>query len=293
MLIGHSRPAGQTNALVGAGAAFDTDPSRLQNGRPASRTALKWLSGGQTIASALKLQVTWPVAQPVRIIPFLNVTLPAGLPLTFTGRRATDPAGTFPYALGGNSTTQTVFAFPDGSFGAYCVTDPGLANLVGYQITMTNNIGGATVMTPGEFFYLGETDALQGWQAPNGIKREWKPDFENLPTDVRSDFNQPWPSPEPTNGLLDIELGNVDYKTAFGDPGNPTAIDYDRLAHILTGGDVCCAITRWRNADGTLDPWSIHRTALFGVARKVGRPDHVGGNRYSMSLTFAEAPAMV
>lgn len=282
MLIGHSRPANMSNALVGIGALFDTDPAKLHNGRPASRTAIKFPSSGPTV----KLQVTWPVAQPVRIIPLLNVSLPAGTALTFMGRRAADPAGTFPYGLGGNSTTQTVFALADGSNGAYCVADAGLSDMVGYEITIPN-------LTPGAFFYIGESDPLQGWQAPFGIKREWDPDFEDLPEDVRSDLNQPWISPEPIAGLLSVTLGNVNYKTAYGDPAVPTVIDYDKLANILAQGDVCCAIPRWKKSDGSLDTWAIHRTATFGVARKVGRPQHQGGNRYEMALTFAAAPPNV
>jgi len=291
-LIGHSRPGSPTWAIAGGDAAFDTDPADLNNGKVADRTAVKWPSGAQTTATSVKLQMAWPVAQPIRIIPILGLkSIPAGTKIVVTGRRVTDPAGTFPYALGGNSATQRTFAFANGDIGIWVVASAANTDLVGLQAEIFNDVNGVTSFAADQFIYPGEIDGFQGWETPFGIKRDWSPNLDGMPEDLRTVNNQPLRYGKRPFRVAPMNLGNVDYSTAYGDSGAPTVVDYDKLANLFTFDDVTCFLPRWQDATGALDAWALHRTAIFGVARSVGLPVHTGGNRYEMQATIAESPS--
>jgi hypothetical protein len=292
-IIGHSRPAEPVWAIAGGDAAFDTDPADLNNGRVADRTAVKWPSGAQTLMTSIKLQMTWSVAQPQRISPILGLKgIPPGTKVVVTGQRAIDVAGgTFPYALGGNSATQRTFAFANGDVGAWILANAGNTDLVGIQIEVFNDVNGAPYFIADQFIYFGEIDAFQGWETPQGIKRDWSPNLDGIPSDIRAVNNQPWRFGKKPFRVAPIKLGNANYATAYGNAGAPTIVDYDKLANLVTENDLICYIPRWTDAAGALDTWALHRLAILGVARNVALPVQAGGgDRFELDMQIAESP---
>jgi len=288
-LVGYGRPSGCSWTCVGAGAGFDSDPAALNSGIVSDATAVQWLSGVQSTASFIKLQCLWATPQPVRIIPLLDMFgLPAGTKIQVRGRRQSD--SDFTYSLGGNSLTQRLFGFDDGSTGMVVIADAANDPLVGYEARIFNDVNGATALTAGQYIYPGEIDALQGWETVAGIKREFDQKFENGPAETRSTNNQPKMLPARKNRVEPITLSNVNFATAYGSSGG-TVVSYNKLANLLSDGDVCCVIRQWQDSAGALDPYMLHQMFVYGVARDVEPPQKDGSNnRYVMSLKCAESP---
>jgi len=293
-LIGYGRPDSVSHNLVGTGATFDSDPARLNSGIVSDRTAIQWLSGAQTTASALKLQSTWPSSIVPRIIPLLDLKgIPEGTKIVVTGKRAGD--ADFTYNLGGNSgsssTVRTV-TFDDGSVGLVVICDAGLDPIIGRQVKFLNDVNGSASIVAGSFFYPGAIDDFQGWETPAGIKRDFQPTYEGGPVEIRTPNNQPQLIPAKKAIIEPFIMSNVNFATALGSAGSPTTVTYAKLASMLLDGDVCCGVRQWQDSTGAIDQWALHRLFVYGVARDVTPPQKDGAtNRFNMSFKIAQSPA--
>lgn len=285
-IIGFNRPASPSWNIVGTGASFDTDAARLSNGIVSDLTAIVWLSGSQTTSSVLKLQSTWPIPQVVRLITFIGLKdIPAGTKIVVTGKRQSD--SDFTYALGGNSATQRTVLLPDGSVGAWIICAAGLDPIIGYQIAVYNDVNGSTSFVASQFIYVGESDALAGLDVKikdGGVAA----DYDGLPPEDRSVNKQPriLPSrPYRTNDTVTIPVTQA---TAIG-TSTSTFTSYEQLMAITVMGDSVALITSWQDQSGNLDAWKLHQVAVFGVPRKLGRPQSIGNGYYVAKFGIAES----
>lgn len=158
-IIGHSPPT-VTATISGTGASFDTSTAQLFDGQPASVTRCTGVSGSQTTSSKTSIQLTLAAAAPVRVLCLLGTTLPAGLKVQVAGKRSGDSG--YPYALGGNATTQRLVTFADGTVGAWWVFPSSNDPLIGLEVSLYNDVGGSTVLSASAHFDIGELRPFLG-----------------------------------------------------------------------------------------------------------------------------------
>lgn len=291
-IIFHSAPEDVAWAISGnlGDAHFNTDPADLNNGRPAERTEIEWGSGAQTTGSVLELQAFWLTPQPVRGIVIRDLSAPVGAKVRVWGMR--DGDGDYTYNLGGNSQSQNVFEFADGSTGLVVVCPTANDDLVGVQVELWNDLGGSTYIAASELVYLGDVDFYQGYEPPDAVEYDWTFGFANVGSDERTSNVQPHKRKTRPYGVLNVSFTYAPFTIAFGNSGAPTAMDYDKIAHRIAFGDKCGVITRYtQTGSSNLDPWGLHRTSIFGVASNIQRPSGQGSNFFRMSFVVNEAPA--
>lgn len=292
-LILYNEPGASTMAITGTGAgwAFLTDATHLYNGRPADQTAVQWGNTGvQTTAENVKIQRVWVNAIVPSVITVRGLTgIPQGAKATVTGQRVSDGAA-FPYALGGNSVNATAHTFADGSIGWVFVLDAALTGIRGYQLQINNDVAGAIFnATPSFTFLIGETMCYVGYQPPQSIQFDWQFDYDGVAPDVVSTNNQPWPQQTLPWDTLDITLCAADYPTTWGTVGAPNAIVYNNLSRTLVQKNACGCIVRTVDSAGALDLWAIYELAIFGIAKKCGKPRPLGGDFYEWAISFKAA----
>ncbi len=111
-----------------------------------------------------------------------------------------------------------------------------------------------------------------------------------MPVKRRSPDNQPWDLQTRPFDTAQLTFTLVNFDTAFGDGIDPDALTYDDVVHIIAQDVRCGVCIRPYNVDGTLNLWTLNRTALFGVASKIERPSGQGGNFFKMAFGIAAAP---
>jgi hypothetical protein len=300
-LLGYGAPDSPTWEISGGDAAFDTDPAALNNGKVADRTSVKWPSGGQTTSTAVELKMYWGVEQPVRIIPIVGLKggpggatgIPVGTKIIVTGQRLSDSdsaGGTYPYSLGGNSTTRTVL-LPNGDIGAWIVLPTTNTDLVGIQVKIFNDVNGVTSFLADQFIYPGEIDAFQGF-AFDIKDGQLQAGYDGLPTLLHTVNNQPVAFPaEPfrTNGIQVIPLPRA---TSFGTSSSAVPSYEQLIGTLMKGGQSIAFIPSWDNGTGVLDTWMVHQTAIFGVPTPsgLGRPQSMGDNYFVSKFGITESP---
>jgi len=249
MLIGFGRPTGVTFSVVGAGATIVGDVDKLVDDSPAQSCRFTWNTGAQTTATTFQLQADWTDAQPVRCLALLGVSLPAGLKVEVRGK----PYGgsSFDVDLGGNSLTQVLVEFANGSVGAWWVFDDDIGDLVGIEVMLFNDVDGVIALSAAESFDLGELVAVQA--------DDWsiKPDPTDETTDPsvlrRSRNNQPSRMQRKPCRTIKAELRPTNRESELRE-----------LREMLSRFQSCVVIPKWRTA-GLLDTALLHRWACFGA----------------------------
>jgi hypothetical protein len=58
---------------------------------------------------------------------------------------------------------------------------------------------------------------------------------------------------------------------------------------LVIAGDSVALIPSWQDASGNLDAWKLHQLAIFGVPRKLGRPQSIGEGYFTAKFGIAES----
>lgn len=88
--------------------------------------------------------------------------------LEIRGLRAGDVST---YPLGGNSLTQRTILMPDGrTTGAWWVFDDALNPIIGYMVTLYNDVAGSTAITAEDAFDIGEMNVTRAVDIPHELR---------------------------------------------------------------------------------------------------------------------------
>lgn len=273
----------------GSGAVFDSPPDDLTSGLPADLTAILWTTVGSThITDYVAINRDWTTARVIRGIEIRGVSLPAGAVISVFGRRASDTVGVYAYNLGGNSQNVGIVEFDDWSNGLIIVCDDGLDPIVGISLRVFNKNGsGFTYLVNGSYIYIGSFTCYQGYEPPEGTQFDWKPGLGGLPTNDQSANNQNRRIP---NGnayrTLSVTFEDQFYTGSFGDPSDPTAMTYNKIARYMEE-DLVGFTVRYLDDSSAIDSWSIQRLSYFGTCVP-SLPQPTGGNYFTLSLAFTE-----
>lgn len=278
MILSYSRPESVSWSLDGAGAAFLTDEKRMVDGRPSSGTRIQWLSGAQTTSSVLRLRGLWPAAQRVGLCGLVGLTLPAGLRVVISLRRAADAGFTY-------LPTETVIEQRnDGTRSAWAYIDA-QDDVIGVEYAIYNDAGGSSPVAADSHFDVGE--AWAGKAAQWCIRTTYQDDRNDLSTLKRSLSGQPYPVRRRAEGISQIEVTPVQYEQAF-EPDGLSDIREQLLAYSAC---VIVPITAKPYTGLPIDPAFVRRHARFGYASNIG-PIVGEEPRWVMSAAFTEPPAL-
>ena len=271
----HARPT-----YTVTGGSLVTDAAALSDRSPASATRITWPSGSQTTATTCTITATF-AEQPIRAVALLGTTLPDGLKIELRGKRTGDAGYT--YDLGAASLTQTLVPRTDGGTGAVWAFPASNDPLIGVEIRLYNDVGGAVSLAASQAFDVGEIVVSDG--AGFVIQADWT--FGGK-------------SPSATTRTLGSQISNVQrpgYRTLdvtpiFGDDddarngGLDNGADWQSLTAALRADPYVLAIV----STGTTT--DIQTTSLYGIATRIPDIAHQPGHYYQPSqLTVEEIPA--
>lgn len=143
MLLGYDLPRDWTYG-INNGEWLTPDVELLHDFEPAEQVRLAFAAGAQTIGTTTAITGQRVGALVPRVACILGLTVPIGLRVEIIGKRAADSSYT--YDLGGNSQTQRVVEFADGTRGVWWLFDAGLDPIVGWQISLYNDVGGVVAL---------------------------------------------------------------------------------------------------------------------------------------------------
>ena len=291
MKIGYGLPGNASWSLTGSGAAFVTDDSGLDDGWPQRRTRISFTdTDPQTIAEVVGLRRTVTTAFVPRVGYLLGMRRPgggslAGMKVELRGKRAADVD--FDYALGGNSLTQRLVEFVNGTVGCFWLLDDGLEGIVGHELKLFNDVDGSTALDPSEVFDVGEHGVMPAVEVP--IRSQFKL-FPIDPTVKRrtggSQLDRVRRDPY---RQLQCEFALAQDSEVFRE-GLANDMDWQRLEYALLTGEPCVVMPRWTNA-GVFDADTLHRFALFGEMSSSDGVHHRAGPWWQSRAEFDEIPA--
>ena len=276
MLIGFGMPS-LTTTVGGTGAAAVTSTDALVDGSPGSVTRFTWASGAQTTSTTVTLTQVFTAQTVVRCLCLLGTTLPVGLKVEVKGKRAID--GGYTYDLGGNSLTQHIVEFPDGSRGAWWVFNEGLDAVTGIRVTLYNDVGGATSLSASDEFDIGELAPFQGIDVC--IRRTLQDTIVDPSRLRRSPNNQP------------NKLFRRPYRVLRMDFAPRASVTDLRTLRYDLATTVSCAVIPIYLVAGTttLDTDVLHETAMYGTMTDPISIVAVSDGRYwEGSMAFEEYP---
>lgn len=194
MFVGHSRPAGGTWSVSGTGAAIVAGIDGIDDGRPDTVTALKWITGTQNTSSVFRLRYDWTSGAIVpRLIGLSNLSLPPGTKVTASFRRAGDTAGTYPYTPTAYNATQRVVEGPSGERTAWIMYPGGATPVIGCEWQIWNDVNGVASIPAGMQFYDGEAWVSAGTDVPIATTPQDQPIDPTMTN--WSPTNQPYTNP--------------------------------------------------------------------------------------------------
>ncbi len=287
MLIIHSRPSGVSVAVTGStGAALATSSAELFDGRPDSVTRFTWPSGAQTTSTVLRLQLTWGAAQVLRGWALLNTSLPEGTRIVVALKRPADSGFTYSPASG---TEQRVVTKPRGERLAMGVFPAGLDAAIGIELAIYNDVNGSASITASSAQDVGEIVIGSGSLVDH--EKSWAIDLVDPTIIERSESSQPWAQAQPPYRELSWTPAYLDEGAVFGDAAAPTVEDFEELWAKLDRGQQALFIPRYLDAAGAYSAQLLHRSAIFGTARKAPQTKHLAGPLYGFGeVLVTEAP---
>ena len=262
------------------GGALVTDAAALSDRSPASATRITWPSGSQTTATTCTITATF-AEQPIRAVAPLGTTLPAGLKIELRGKRTGDAGYT--YALGAAALTQTLVPRTDGGTGAVWAFPASNDPLIGVEIRLYNDVGGAVSLAASQAFDVGEIVVSDG--AEFVIQSDWTLGGKVMSKSDRTLGSQGANVPRPGYRTLDatpIYGDDDDARNGGLDIGK----DWQSLTAALRADPYVLAIAR----TGTTT--DIQTTSLYGIAVRIPDITHKAGPYYQPSqLTIEEIPS--
>lgn len=263
MLIAYAAPA-VTEVAIAGGAWLTADAgAACVDGKPARRSRLN-------SAGVAQITLTHAAAFKPRVIAILGLRgVAPGAIIT-----ATTGAGG---ALGGNSASQPVVRFADGTLGAWIVTSGAVSTDV-VRVT----IGAAGVIDVGEMVALPAVEVA--------AQPDWVDELVD-PTETRLSLGaQPLSTPRQSYRRIAANLTTAAVGEARGG-ALADGMDWDHLRVALSGDRPCAAATRYLDGAGAVDPTALHRSACYGTGR-LGPTAHLGGDWYGAAFALTEAPAI-
>lgn len=266
-----------TWSAINGGLSADNAP--LTDRSPASRVALTWSSGAQTTASTVSLVADCDVTP--RMVALLGVDLPSGLKVELWGKRGID-AG-FTYNLGGNSQSQDLVTFDDGSVGAVWVLADGLDQVEKLELRFFNDVAGVAVIAASAPFEIGEVVIAEAVEV--AIETGWR--FDNKdPSKARR-----------TLGSQIDRVRRTGYRTLNCTPcfattaearsgGLGSTTDWQRIMAAMRADPYLLAVV---HSSTSAD---IQDTAIFGIATKTPSLEALSGPYYGPGeLVIEEVPS--
>lgn len=284
MRIGFGRPAAVTWSVSGIGAAILSPTKQLDDDRPDTLTALRWISGTQNTSSVLRLRADWAVAQRVGVVGFSNILLPAGTKVTASLRRSTDAPGTYPYVPAMLSAQQRVVEGVHGERTAWLLLETPVPNIVGVEFQIWNDVNGASPIVASSTFHVGEA---------------WISDSTDICPDVRPSINRPMTTvarrfngasyllPDLPRREGSFALRKAKQDAYFGATGS----DLESLIARFDQGQVGLFMLQIRDEAGTYSPQLAHRYAMIGDASSLPSVSHLEARIWeSSTMTIVERP---
>lgn len=258
-----------------SGGTLSADDAALTDRAPATPVALTWASGAQSTSTTVSLIATCAVTP--RIVSLLGTDLPDGLKVELWGQRSGDASPI--YDLGGNSQTQTITTFDDGSRGAHWILGDDLSPLTKLEIRLYNDVSGTSPITASEELQIGEIVIAEAIEVE--IESDWKFSQKDPSTVRRTLASQGDRVPRPGYRVLTCTPAYGDAADARGSGLSGTS--WSKITASLRRDPHCIAIVR-KDEPQT--------TAIFGWASKIPDIGHLAGPYYQPStLTIEEIPA--
>lgn len=260
MKIGHSRPNGVTWTVdTTAGAAILSAAANLDDNRPDTTTAIRWTGGTQNTGSVVRLRGAWATPQSVGLLGLSNLRLPAGTRISASLRRATDPAGTYPYAPPMLASSQRLFSGIRDERTAWLLLSAEVSNIVGVEFQIWNDVNGVASIPASFVSQLGEAVVASAIDVPVAPGAQITPVD---PTVKRRPNGQPYVVPDIPYRRLSCKFNTGLEAAYFGSTGT----DYESLIARLDRGQTGIFILRYRTKDGVFSPQLLHRYAMIGIA---------------------------
>ena len=280
MLIAYSLPDDWTYTI--STAFLTPDVELLHDFAPAEKVRFSWdATDPQTTGNSVILSGTRATAFVPRGGCILGANLPAGLKVEIVGKRAAD-AG-FSYALGGNSLTQKIVKFADGSNGLYWVFDDGLDPIVGYQITFYNDVAGAPSIAPAAAVDVGQITVAPMLNIPHELRWSWRRKTTSLTSRTLGAQVQFVPRTGYRTGKMKATIQGI---AEARDGGLANGMDWEQFLARLAESPFSIVVPRW------VDIADAQRTAAFGLVDELPGVAQAAGDFYEMAdLTFEEIPA--
>lgn len=285
-------------ASSGAGQALlaTTPWQDLFNGRPADVTRLQWINAVAGIADHVDFQFDWAttnaqVLGAVALYGFApdqvaGVPAPDQFKIVFTGRRNADTLGTYPYALGNNSATQTTYLRDDGSTVCICILPPGLTAVSGLQMSIFNNRAGGTALLANQLLSLGDI-----WISPGyvyEIDGNWKDTYPDDPIS-ESPNHQPWPMPYPPGRVFNGQRTHIPFAEAYQNTGKP---GWQQLRTQTGSGQSSLLAPRFGASQSSIDATMTQIMTRMGLARFSEMDRDTAGDYFNVTFTHAETPTL-
>lgn len=275
MLISTRLIATHEVTWAASGGTLSADDAALTDRAPATQVALTWASGTQSTSTTVSLIATCAVTP--RIVSLLGTDLPDGLKVELWGQRNGDASPI--YDLGGNSQTQTITTFEDGSRGAHWILDDGLTSLAKLKIELCNDVNGTSPIAASQEQKIGEIIIAEAIEVEIGS--DWKFEPKDPSTVRRTLASQGDRVPRPGYRVLTCTPAYGDAADARA--GGLSGTDWSKITASLRRDPHCIAIVR-KDEPQT--------TAIFGLATKNPNISHLAGPYYQPgTLEIEELPA--
>lgn len=284
MLIIHSRPASISVTVAGsAGGALATTAETLFDYMPDSMCRFTWPSGAQTTATVLRIQMTWDDEIVPRGWALLNTTLPIGTKIVAHLKRPGDIG--FPY-VPDTGEIQRIVELPRGERVARGVFPAGLDECVGLELAIFNDVDGDADIVASSAQDIGEIHFGEGTDL--SIKMDFGYTQVDPSGTDRTQSSQISVDAEPPYRELNFTPCIRHQGDVFGDADDPAAEDFEELWAKLDRDQFADYIPRTTDADGNYSAQLIHRTAVFGRAKRGPGARHLALGWYDHAEVIVE-----
>lgn len=202
--------------------------------------------------------------------------------LEIRGLRAGDVST---YPLGGNSLTQRTILMPDGrTTGAWWVFDDALDPIIGYMVTLYNDVAGSTAIAAEDAFDIGEMNVTRAVDIPHELR--WA-EGRTAAASRRARTLSGASASAPQKSWRTLKLRPVQRPIAVARGGGLAGgTDWQRVAADIALDSLCAVIPRWKDIDDG------QRTGILGEIADWPDVENAPGDRYQLGqMRVEEIPA--
>ena len=278
MLIGYSSKA-TVSVTPALGPFASSTEDGLIDGFPTRVARLFWFIFETDITQSMTIQLSFSFPVPNRIAVVRGITLPVGTLLRVALRNAADVVIA--------TVDQRVVQFTDGSRGAWFVFPEGTANSKYADLLIFDDVNGSTSgLSSGEVFDIGEFAVMPCVVVANSA--DWSDEFVDPTEATLSRDSQPATVVRTGYRKIEASVSASSYEQCYGG-GLEGGMDLVQLREAFAGDRRAIAIPRWHPGTGILSQALVNATAIYCTVR-MGRVQHLGGDYYSVPITFTEVP---